>query len=658
MAAVCAKEFSQCGGKGYQGPKCCAGLTCQYHNEYYSQCLTPTPSAVPSKTSTPKTLTPSPSEKPYIPTSKTPSVPSPSPSPSPTSSSRMKCYIIECDPSHPASWCNDDNELMKDDSCNKNKENCVTCNGVWAPWSPSPPKTTTPSPSPSSGKPYTPPSKPTSKCDKPNDLFKKCDGVDITDIQGPVGCCIEGTVCTRINSYYYQCLSSCQSSEKECCDKNKGPPSACESCPVKKDACVQGGKWRRVELPENGMGCCYPWTDSTGNVNYTYDDGSACSKVVCNHNRGKWMERKNCSKNDTPFPVDDSSFDCTDDECSLNAPIPNCGDVMESEKYMYFPSGVKPVGYTIGAGKFSTVPKQTRIEKCKRNLTSKNGWGEEEAETICKGVKWDDITSPIPATTTDFAFGSATSCMCDGKKVMEELISKKIDEKTWIGVATPSWAQSPFNTTSTSGKAQGGSTPAWRYNEEYTSNCSLGKAGCGRCWFLKEIGGEEKEANVVVIDSCEDANAYGNNYNWCVATRPDTEKHTLNPKSAYEGHFPPFRDRMVQASSNGMGDEGMKWEAEDCYDDEGRFICTNMDGAPLHFDFAIQGMDDDVLDAAGIWRTSTNPRVMAFPQKCPEKVLKVLKNHCGSNSGSTAKPEEYCPGNDTSKQLYWPTPTP
>jgi lysophospholipase L1-like esterase len=35
----CAALYGQCGGQGYNGPKCCAQGTCKYGNDWYSQCV-------------------------------------------------------------------------------------------------------------------------------------------------------------------------------------------------------------------------------------------------------------------------------------------------------------------------------------------------------------------------------------------------------------------------------------------------------------------------------------------------------------------------------------------------------------------------------------------------------------------------------------------
>lgn len=65
---TCVKEYDQCGGKGWSGKtNCCSGLNCIANNEYYSQCLAPTPP-------TPPPLPPPP----------TPPPPPPGPTPRPT----------------------------------------------------------------------------------------------------------------------------------------------------------------------------------------------------------------------------------------------------------------------------------------------------------------------------------------------------------------------------------------------------------------------------------------------------------------------------------------------------------------------------------------------------------------------------------------------
>ena len=98
----------------------------------------------------------------------------------------------------------------------------------------------------------------------------------------------------------------------------------------------------------------------------------------------------------------------------------------------------------------------------------------------------------------------------------------------------------------------------------------------------------------------------------------------------------------------------MQWHSDDCFDDDNNFICTNIAGAPLHFDFAIQGFTEEETKKMGIWKPSTNPRVTATKIDCPKKLIKKLQQYCGKNSGSTTDPSDYCKGVDWSKQHYWP----
>jgi hypothetical protein len=51
--APCVALYAQCGGKQYTGATdCCSGTTCQYGNDYYSQCL-PAPGPTTSSTKKP-----------------------------------------------------------------------------------------------------------------------------------------------------------------------------------------------------------------------------------------------------------------------------------------------------------------------------------------------------------------------------------------------------------------------------------------------------------------------------------------------------------------------------------------------------------------------------------------------------------------------------
>lgn len=46
-ALTCAGEYGQCGGDGWDGQHCCAGIDCEEKDEYYSQCI-PRPKATPA----------------------------------------------------------------------------------------------------------------------------------------------------------------------------------------------------------------------------------------------------------------------------------------------------------------------------------------------------------------------------------------------------------------------------------------------------------------------------------------------------------------------------------------------------------------------------------------------------------------------------------
>ena len=108
----------------------------------------------------------------------------------------------------------------------------------------------------------------------------------------------------------------------------------------------------------------------------------------------------------------------------------------------------------------------------------------------------------------------------------------------------------------------------------------------------------------------------------------------------------------------------MKWSSPDCFDEDNNFICKNMDMHPAHFDVAIQGLPQTATDTMGVWPISTNPKVSAYRIDCPEDLKQIVTDHCGSNSGSSATPDEYCPGHDkyvyynkkSNTNGYWPSP--
>ena len=221
--------------------------------------------------------------------------------------------------------------------------------------------------------------------------------------------------------------------------------------------------------------------------------------------------------------------------------------------------------------------------------------------TTTEGVKFP--LSPgesVLSSTTDFAFGSSTACGCNGESVTQKLADIK-----WVGVATPNWIGTPYKGTN-GAQADGADTYKGAQGETYYSNCASGSGGCGKCWQLTTTGDaniygkiptETYTVNVVVLDTCEDANAYGNNYQWCVAAKniPSTGINT----NGYSGHDPSFGDDLRLGEWKVNSTDAI-WENADCYDQDGKFICTNMAGKALHFDFAIDDLDDTTVNEMGV----------------------------------------------------------
>lgn len=252
-----------------------------------------------------------------------------------------------------------------------------------------------------------------------------------------------------------------------------------------------------------------------------------------------------------------------------------------------------------------------------------------------EGVKFPlSLGESVVSSTTDFAFGSATACGCDGQSVTEKLATYK-----WVGVATPNWIGTPYKGTN-GATANGADTYESVQGETYYSNCASGEGGCGKCWQLTTTGeeniygaslSETYTVNVVVMDTCEDANAYGNNYQWCVAAKniPSTGINT----EGYSGHTPPFGDDLRLGEWKVNSTDAV-WTQDDCYDEDGTFICTNMAGKALHFDFAIADLDDATVAAMGVWPKGSNPIVSAAPIECPSEVTETLQDGCGANAAN------------------------
>ena len=171
----------------------------------------------------------------------------------------------------------------------------------------------------------------------------------------------------------------------------------------------------------------------------------------------------------------------------------------------------------------------TCIDNCNKytdNLKSLNvDTSVYDCNDLCKSVNLNDSNLEVSASTTDFGFGAATSCMCNGQKLMKELSGESGNgafksngksngkynsdaEGYWVGVSNTIMDSIPFNTNVPAGTALGGPTIASRYGQKYTSNCSSGNGGCGTCWKLTNKENTDQSINAVVIDTCEDANAY------------------------------------------------------------------------------------------------------------------------------------------------------
>ena len=134
--------------------------------------------------------------------------------------------------------------------------------------------------------------------------------------------------------------------------------------------------------------------------------------------------------------------------------------------------------------------------------------------------------------------------------------------------------------------------------------------------------------NVVVLDTCEDRNDYGNNYQWCVAAK-GVPKGGIST-GTYAGHTPPFAHYLRGGEFTITSKEAL-WGQADCFDESGNWLCTNMAGEPLHFDFAIQELDDDRIEELGVWPKHTNPKVLASKRACFPVLALVLLTDINKN---------------------------
>ena len=279
---------------------------------------------------------------------------------------------------------------------------------------------------------------------------------------------------------------------------------------------------------------------------------------------------------------------------------------------------------------------------------------------------------PVQATTTNFGFGGNTSCACNG-----DMLSHKLAKKGYVGVATPDWIQTKFNTT-VAGSASGVSTPTDMQGTAYTSNCSGGPGGCGKCFRLtttgkpnideikegktKSLTPRGKTANVVVLDTCEDRNAYGNNYQWCIAAT-GVPKDGINTLS-YSGPALPAsqggKNIRFGSFSTNTKEGTTDWvPPPECVDKDGKWVCTNLAGSPLHFDFGFQKLTtDDKTYLKDIWDGGANPVVEVVPIKCSPDILPILQSGCGGKVDPSKKEDVgtcryYCPTKDGAPLPSW-----
>lgn len=88
--------------------------------------------------------------------------------------------------------------------------------------------------------------------------------------------------------------------------------------------------------------------------------------------------------------------------------------------------------------------------------------------------------------------------------------------------------------------------------------------------------------------------------------------------------------------------ENSKWvPPSDCIDTDGNWVCTNLAGAPIHFDFAVAKLlksdPNNLLDIVNQnidWSTWNNPIVHARPIECDSGIEDILKSKCGANASN------------------------
>jgi len=275
------------------------------------------------------------------------------------------------------------------------------------------------------------------------------------------------------------------------------------------------------------------------------------------------------------------------------------------------------------------------------------------------GISVKPIDEPIFASTTDFGFGAQTACGCNGDAVV-----KQLEGMGWAGMATPVWMGTPYLNSIPTPVVKGGDScsASELVDQDEPRNCSIGSGGCASCWKLTPTGdpniyGVTPEASEigsvygVVLDGCEASNSYGNNTQWCVPYKGipkggiDLSGEDCPGKCCSDDANPILKSKYDAEQVFGtwtQSDKLFNWNAPECYDSDGNWICTNVAGYGYHFDFATQDLGDKAP-----WKPGTNPIVKAEKIECPDEVTDILRSKCGKNS-ETSGPfdcDSYCNGN-------------
>ena len=261
----------------------------------------------------------------------------------------------------------------------------------------------------------------------------------------------------------------------------------------------------------------------------------------------------------------------------------------------------------------------------------------------------------LEASTTAFHFGGTTSCGCSND-IANSLVSKTNGK--WVAAAAPDWLVAPFLSFGSD------PVPADDPNHpripdgagsEFYSNCGAGVGGCGTCWSLTTTGETNiyaddpnqvpagKTANVVIVDTCEDRNAYGNNTQWCIAAASVPEKGYRTDKQQDNPNYSRWKN-LLKLGSFSLGEDAVHWMPDkDCIKD-GKWNCTNLAGKPVHIDIALQSLDQPnyKMWTKNRWEADRNPIVKIKRVSCPPEVTDIVRNNCGGNVLGRNKCNYYC----------------